>query len=262
MRSICKGACFFLLCLIVSTKAIHTLTPDLPSVQQPAALALLQQCFNAMGAPDESFGVAATGTNADSDHPTLSGRSVTFIAFGRHRLRREEDFGDSQSLLTIDGAHAKRRYRTQTQGLSPSEAIFRSPELLSAYNCKPTESRLRENITYVGRETHGGSLVDHIHFILPGEKTAKNKHWMNASEFDVFLDSQTHVLFALRRETFAADAMENHHTLEVRFGNFETVDGVLVPRRIEHFIGDQSIDVTTLASVHHLDTPNNSDFRQ
>jgi hypothetical protein len=237
------------ICLSVTPSALSQ-TANRSPTQDLRATQLLAACYVAMGSPPENFGVSAAGTIADSDHPQLPARQISMSSYGRRFFRSEEEIDGQKLVLMVGKRQATQTWRGATKPLSLSESALRTPELIAGFNCKLDKFRAVEDVSYVGQETRNGVVVDHLRFSSTGDPSSKNNGvWIKLLELDLYLDAQTHFIAALRRETFSAVAYQNHSVLELRFSDYQPLEAIQIPHRIERYIQGNSIDVTTLSTV-------------
>ena len=81
-------------------------TPSTAASNDPQAVALLAQCYAAMGSPDATLSLSAAGTIADTDHPQLASRSLSIKILGPTKLRREEEIAGSTAITIVNGSRA------------------------------------------------------------------------------------------------------------------------------------------------------------
>lgn len=157
--------------------------------------------------------------------------------------------GESRVDLALSSGNRKgiRDSATETD-----RGIWRNPtggtELSTPQNCMtdavwffPALGSLsaRPNVvlSYVGRETRSGSTVQHIrsYVYMPSLSTLSSAI-QHLSGMDFYLDSVTHLPVATVCNIHPDNAADSNIAVEIDFGNYQQIDGVQVPMRIQRFV--------------------------
>src|SRR5579862_5999021 len=75
-------------------------TTSTPVARDPQAVALLQQCSQAMGTPNPSLAILASGQINSSAHPGEQG-TITIELQGNSQLRRAAAYSDAQEIEIV-----------------------------------------------------------------------------------------------------------------------------------------------------------------
>ena len=107
-------------------------------------------------------------------------------------------------------------------------------------------------LSYVGQEQHNGVNADHVRVLRPIPMKSPGPTALNAdfANFDLYLDATSHLplflAFNLREDKDSA----RNVLVEVRFGNYQQVQGVNVPMRFQRLVsGNLNLDVTVTSAV-------------
>jgi len=108
-------------------------------------------------------------------------------------------------------------------------------------------------ITYVGEETRAGTTVHHLHFIFQSavpstSLTAPLVQQLSAEDY--YLDAASLLPVALTFNTHPDNNALASIPIEVDFSNYQVVDGIKIPFRIQEFFnGTLFLDITIQSAV-------------
>ena len=92
-------------------------------------------------------------------------------------------------------------------------------------------------LSYVGRETRNGSTVQHIRsYVYMPSLPPLRPAIQQLSGTDFYLDCATHLPVATVCNTYPDNAADANVAVEINFGNYQQIDGVQVPMRIQRFV--------------------------
>lgn len=123
-----------------------------------------------------------------------------------------------------------------------TDAPWFFPAFSSAYGSNPNLQ-----IRYVGQETLDGASVQHIRLnrIVPGDATgAPSSLVLRLSQTDLYCDAQSFFPVAVKFNTHPDNNAAIDIPVEIKYSDFRSVGGVLIPFRIQQFIqNSQHIDI-------------------
>jgi hypothetical protein len=93
-------------------------------------------------------------------------------------------------------------------------------------------------LSYVGSETYNGASVDHLHVYraISAQSDFASKLLQRLTAFDLYLDSKSHLPLAVGLNAHPDDNAAADIPAEIRFTNYQVVNGVQVPYRIQRFL--------------------------
>jgi hypothetical protein len=227
-----------------------------PPQSDPQAVALATQAMTAL-------------TNgAGVSDVTLSG-NVTWIAgsddeTGSATLQAK---GPAESRMDLNlSAGTRTEIRNDTSGSPEGETIAPDGTFQWAqHNCWinaswffPALSILAATsdpsviLTYVGLENRGTGSVQHIraYRYLPSKRAATTALTASLSSEDIYLDSSSFLPVAFSFNTHPDDDEATNISLEIDFSNYQPVNGVQVPMRVQKRInGGLALDLTVTGVV-------------
>lgn len=112
--------------------------------------------------------------------------------------------------------------------------------------------------TYVGQETKNGVAVQHLHFVVQSADPTGFSQQLSAE--DIYLDASSNLPTAL---TFGVHPDNNAATdipVEVDFSNYQVVNGVRVPFRIQERLNGTLFEDIIVQSVVFNSGLSNADF--
>jgi hypothetical protein len=252
-----------LLCIISSLAPAFQGYSQTPGVIDPHAISLLEQCRSVMGLPDKSFSLLLQGSIVDTDHDAQP-RVLAIKDAGEHRERWEEQYPNATRLKIIDG----RQGWTAIGGgkkspLAISETTLRVPEFIPGFACVISTIRSAMDIQYAGAENRVGVAVDHIHIGYLQNPPTTHEQVINAAlaDLDIYLDSSTHVVVALKKNLFSSDSYDNHLSMEVQYSSYQTVSGIQIPLNAKHILNGHPIEAVTITNAVEGGAFGDADFK-
>jgi len=106
--------------------------------------------------------------------------------------------------------------------------------------------------TNIGLENRGSGSVQHIraYRYLPSKSAALTALTQTLSTEDIYLDSASLLPVAFSFNTHPDDDEATNILVEIDFSNFQTMNGVQVPMRVQKLInGGVAVDVTVTSAV-------------
>ena len=108
------------------------------------------------------------------------------------------------------------------------------------------------SVANVAQESRGGVAVDHLEASLTaaGQRGRAAAVIRNLSRVELFLDSESHLPVAMAFNTHPDDDLTRDIPVEVRFSDYRSVSGGMVPFRIQRFLsGTLQLDVTVSSAA-------------
>lgn len=150
---------------------------------------------------------------------------------------RNESAGPQGEVVDSEGSH--RQFATHNCW---SPGGWFSPHSLVAMM-----SRGNETTIYVGQEQREGLTTDHLTMfrIVGGQKPSVADTIRDLSTVDIFLDPITHLPLTIVYQTHPDTDYSRNIPVEVRFGDYQEIKGVNIPRRIQRLVnGTLNLDIT------------------
>jgi hypothetical protein len=239
-------------CLLAVTVSSYAQQDPTSVTQDPTAVALVAKSLVALDGSTPIAAVTLTGTATRSAGSDTGTGTVTLKALGTSSSRMD--------LSLSDGTFSE--IRTSPSGGPQGQwlAATGSYNSMAIHNCFtdaawffPALTVLSEtsnsnlSIIYVGQETKNGISVQHLHFASnsAAQTTGVADPLVALSGTDVYLASSS-----LLPVAFAFNSHPDNNALlnipvEVDFSNYEVVNGVQIPFRIQKFLnGSLFLDMT------------------
>lgn len=174
---------------------------------------------------------------------------IVFKTSGLKHQRIEISYADQTILNLFDGQRGNcKRNKEKTpfpEWMSIYQGIGHIP-LLSRIN-----DYQKDDICLVnkGLETVEGSTCLHFEiYALPTNGTPEKVEYL-ISEYHIFIDLQTKLVFKTIGYDFSPDAVENRTPVETFYKDYRNVQGVLIPFKISRFIAGQKDSEITMTKV-------------
>jgi hypothetical protein len=219
------------------------------------AVALLQQCWVAMGSPGSDTTVSAVG-RMTSPYPDDPVTAVRLMSKGYSNTRWELDGPAGQHTLLFNNGTGRSIRATTEKPIPTAQARYNRQEHFPALLCAGEGSRLGMDVVYVGLEKVGATPVHHVRVsaATQGQSKLADRIEEVISELDIFLDANSFVVLKTSRYAFSPDAIENRSLLETYYSNYKRVNGILAPFTITNFLAGQKLSDTNFDSVE-LNSP-------
>lgn len=236
-------------------------TSTVAPVRDPQAVALLQQCAQAMGTPSPNSAILASGQMTSPLHPGDSA-TVTIELQGYAEMRRQVSYSASQELMIVNNGQTQATQNSTVLNLAPWQEIYFRPDHVPALACSIDLTRPRMNVAYIGLETVNATPVHHIRFFVSSQVLPDGSNSLDPviSEFDVYLDTQSLTVVKTKRFLFSANAIENHSDWETYYFNYQAVNGVLMPFHMQHFLAGQLAEDFVISSFQMNASFSSQDF--
>lgn len=223
-----------------------------PATSNPQAVSLANQALAALVGARQVSDVTLTGTATRTAGTDVETGNITLKALG---------YGDARLDLSSSGGT-----RSEVRNVSNGPGGFwigldGASHALAAHNCMtdaawffPALSILSQlsnaNLvaSYVGPETRAGGNVYHIQLSIqpPGDTTGMPQR---LSAEDVYLSAPTFLPVAVVFNTHPDDDALTNIAVEVDFSNYQNVNGVQIPFRIQKYLNGSLFLDTTVQSA-------------
>jgi hypothetical protein len=242
---------FFFYSQNLAAQVLSSASQTTPSPQRdPQAVSILSQCHAAMGTPQAGISLLLGGSITDTDHDA-NPRQLTVKIQGAYKEFSTQQYSQQTVTRGYFGRHAWIEKGGKRTALSRSETAVRIPEFIPAYACVDRIERSLMDMQYVGREIRDGIDVDHLKVGFFSQKPASPDQAVDMliAQLDLYIDAQTHLVFAVKRESFSAASYGTHQTVETRFSAYSPYFGVQIPMQTVHLLGGNKIEKTTITTV-------------
>jgi hypothetical protein len=225
---------------VLPTFAQQTTTTPAPVARDPQAVALLQQCSQAMGTPNASSAILASGQVTSTKHPGEQG-TITIELQGYGLMRRHSSFSDTQEVEIVNNGQIQFTRNSADVPVAPWQATYFRPDFVPALACSVDLARPQMNISYVGLETVNEVQSHHIRFFASPQVLPDGSNSLDPiiSAFDVYLNAESLTVVKTKRFVFSLNAIENHSDWETYYLDYRPASGVLMPFHIQHFLAGQ-----------------------
>jgi hypothetical protein len=244
-------------CLLLIPFTVH-------SQSDPQAVTLATQALAALDGTTQISDVTLTGTATRTVGSDVESGSITLKAL--QTLYSRYDLTTTSATLTevrsVTTSGVPQGYWVNPDG---------SFQYMAAHNCQtgpvwffPALSSLAlvanplYTVSYIGLETHNGNQVQHIRFLLTPSTTAAAVPLalQNLSVSDVYLDPTSSLPVAIAFMTHADADGGTNIPVEIDFSNYQAVNGVQIPFRVQKLLnGTLFLDVTVQSAVLNSGIP-------
>jgi hypothetical protein len=218
----------------------------------PAAVSLATKSLAALTGTTQIADVTLTGTATRTAGSDIESGNITLKALGTLNSRMD--------LIVSSGTRSEIRNASnglpQGQWLAPTGSV----SSMATHNCFtdaawffPALTVLSQasspsvTVTYIGPETKNNISVQHLHFALNSttQTTGTGNPIITLSSTDIYLDATSLLPVALAFNTHPDNDTLVNIPIEVDFSNYQAVNGVQVPFRIQKFLnGSLFLDLT------------------
>jgi hypothetical protein len=226
------------------------------TTQSPQGVALATQAIVALTGTTQINDITLTGTATRTAGSDIESGNVVLKALGIYESRTDLSAGNGTlseifNLSTgvpqgfwigLDGTvHPMASHNCMTGVVW----FFPALSILSQV------SNPNVSTSYIGQEALNGQSVQHIRLVLQNANlsAADNQMLGQLSTTDVFLDPSSHLPVALTFSVHPDDDQSTNIPIQIIFSNYQVVNGVQVPFRIQKFMnGTLFLDLTIQAA--------------
>jgi hypothetical protein len=246
-----------LLFVLVLANPTFIFSQDQPPLSDPKAVALATQAIvaltNGVAVSDATLNGNArwiAGSDKEAGTATLQARGTVEsridlkLSSGTRAQIRNDSVGFPQGeLIAADGA---------VQPWPQHNCWVNASWFFPALSILAATSDPSVILTYVGLERGNASSVQHIRAsrYWPSERPATTALVANLSSEDIYLDSTSLLPMAFSFNTHPDDDEATNILVEIDFFNYQPVDGVQVPMRVQKLIfGGLALDITITGAI-------------
>jgi len=216
-----------------------------PSASNPQALSYAAQSIGAMLGSVSISDVTLTGTVTwnGSDAGTASLRA---LGTGESRVDLALASGTRTEIRDVSTGLPRGQWVSQSGVAGPiayhncaTDAVWFFPALGSLAAGPNTV------LSYVGQESRNGATVQHLQSYIFQSRRTSGVSWQQLSTTDFYLDATTLLPVAITYNAHPDNDATTNLAVEVDFSNYQTINGVAVPMRIQRYLqGSLLVDVT------------------
>jgi hypothetical protein len=259
-----RGLWLWLLLFILLARSSPGWAQTPSPASNPQALTLAAQAVQAMTGGQSLQDATLTGTvvwmaglEIETGTATLESRgfwqsSLSFsLANGPWTEVRDSSSGPPAG--TWSGADGVQHAMAEHNCWTDPNWFFPSLSSLAAALSDPTVA-----LSYIGPETHNGLAVQHLRAIryFANMDAASLSLYQTLSTIDIYLDSSSLVPDFIDFNAHSDTDENSNFPVEIRFANYQRVNGFVVPFRIQKlFNGTLLLDVTLSAAAVNTGLP-------
>jgi hypothetical protein len=224
-------------------------------IQNPQAVALATQAMAALAGSTQVNDITLTGTATRTAGPDIESGTVVL-----------EALGDSYSRLDLTLSNGTHHEVRNLSSISAPQGYWIGPDSsshpFSTHNCvtdaawfAPVLSVLSQLsnpnlvISYVGQETKASVAVQHLHFSFQSPSPDPTGILQGLSAEEVYLNASTFLPVAITFNAHPDNDAATNLVVEIDFGSYQSVSGVLVPFQIEKLINNSVVLNLTINSA-------------
>lgn len=240
-----------------------------PATMDAQSAALVAKALSALNGTTAVSDVTLTGTIRRTAGPDDESGTITLRALGTGLSRIDMNLSGG-TWSELRGLDSKSLPKSTWSGPDGTVHVTAGHNMLTdAVWFFPSLSSLSKNsarnqtltISYIGQEARKGLSVQHIHFITQfpphpavpsGQKTPPGGPFSVASltAMEMYLDASSDLPTALTFNTHPDNNALVNIPVEIDFGNYQRVNGVLVPTHIQKFLnGTPLLDITVQSTT-------------
>lgn len=259
---------WFAVCFLLGPKA--PLAAQATPQQDPQAATILRGSLSAMGAWGYLQGTLQTTSGVSVQDSLAKGTVSLWDGTSSSITLKTKGIGLVRSDLSMNGNETAVVANNGSGYVLRGGSKSNLPLWVTKYRRAghiPVLSRMADyaqpntKLTYVGLETIAGASVHHIRISsLPTDGTPPDLEDL-ISEFHVFIDATSMLPVKTLSFDLSAGAMQNRVPIETYFGDYRSIQGILVPFRVTRYLrGQKQMDIV-LTSVQLNVGLSNADFQ-
>jgi hypothetical protein len=244
---------FLLIGFLLLAPAAYSQTSQAPTASSPQAVTLVSQALAALTGSIQVNDVTLTGTGtrtAGSDVETGS-VSLKALAGGESRLDLTIAGGTRSEIRNLDSNSAPQGFWVGLDGIAHSMANHNCATgaawFFPALSVLSQLSNPNLLVTYVGNETWGGVSVQHLHFL--NQNPVATGVFQQLGAEDVYLNASSNFPVAITFNAHPDNDASANIPAEVDFSNYQAVNGVQVPFRIQRLLNGSVLFDLTIQSA-------------
>jgi hypothetical protein len=225
--------------------------------QAPMPEVILSRCAQAMGAPHAGFDLVAEGETREAGSDSVE--QIRIRSHGIESFRFERGGSGTADVAIVSRGHGWHlRQGQKTEAPHHTTAYFKADHL-PGLTCGAFSAGQMPGMraTYLGEETTGSRPTFHVKLSAApkGKNPRRDALESVMSEYHLWIDQQSFVVLKTATYFFSPNAIENRSLWETYYSEYRTVNGILMPFHLDHFLAGQSFSTTTFSSIRIDDTP-------
>jgi hypothetical protein len=237
--------------------AAYPQTSPAPATSSPQAVALANQALATLTGSIQVNDVTLTGTGTRTAGSDVESGSVSLkaLAGGESRLDLTVAGGTRSEIRNLDSNGASQGFWIGLDGTAHSMANHNCATdaawFFPALSALSQLSNPNLIVTYIGNETKGGANVQHLHFVIQNPVASGLFQQLGAE--DIYLNASTNLPVAITFYAHPDNDASANLLVEVDYSNYQAVNGVQVPFRIQRLLNgtvlfDLAVQSATLNS--------------
>jgi hypothetical protein len=233
--------------------AAYSQTSTTPTASSPQAVTLVSQAVAALTGSITVNDVTLTGTGTRTAGSDVESGSVSLkaLAGGQSRLDLIVAGGTRSEIRNLDSNGASQGFWIGLDGTINSMANHNcATDAAWFFPALSVLSRLSNPnllVTYIGNETRGGVSVQHLHFLIQNPVAAGVFQQLSAE--DVYLNASSNLPVAITFNAHPDNDASANIPAEIDFSNYQNVNGVQVPFRIQRLLNGSVLFDLTIQSA-------------
>jgi len=222
-------------------------------IQSPQGVALATQAMAALTGTTQVNDITLTGTATRTAGSDVESGSITLRALGtaESRLDLSANNGTRTEIRNLDSNSASQGFWIGLDGIAHSMANHNcATDAAWFFPALSVLSQLSNPdlvVTYIGNETRGDVSVQHLHFLLQSPVPSALVQQLGAE--DVYLDASSNLPVAITFNAHPDNDASANLPVEVDFSNYQAVNGVQVPFRIQRLLNGSVLFDLTIQSA-------------
>ena len=245
---------FLLIGFLLLAPAAYSQTSPAPNASSPQAVTLASQAQLALTGSVQVNDVTLTGTGTRTAGSDVESGTVSLKALvgGESRLDLTVAGGTRSEIRNLDSNGASQGFWIGLDGIAHAMAnhncVTDAAWFFPALSVLSQLSNPNLLVTYVGNETRGGVNVQHLHFVI--QSPAPSALFQQLSAEDLYLSASSNLPVAITFNAHPDNDASANLPVEIDFSNYQAVNGVQVPFRIQKLLnGSVLFDLTVQSAT-------------
>jgi hypothetical protein len=210
---------------------------------------ILESCAQAMGTRQQHhLQVIAQGIQSTNNDATIR---VQIKSRGLEDVRMEREGPDQTEVAIISKGMGSNLGQSQRGSISRHTAAYFKADHLAALVCNINSSSIGMRLVYVGDEMVSSIPVFHLKLdaVPKGKSAHADAIESLISEYHLFIDQQTFRIVKTAKFVFSPNSVENRSLWETFYSDYRSINGVLMPFRIENFVSGHQFSTTVFTNI-------------
>jgi hypothetical protein len=245
---------YLLISFLLLAPAEYSQNSPTPTTSSPQAVALASQALSALTGSVQVNDVTLTGTGTRTAGSDVESGSVSLKALGSGEARLDLTVagGTRSEIRNLDLNSAPQGFWIGVDGTTHSMANHNCATdaawFFPALSVLSQLSNPNLVVTYIGNETRLGVNVQHLHFVI--QSPAPSTLFQQLSAEDVYLNASSNLPVAITFNAHPDNDTSANLPVEIDFSNYQVVNGVQVPFRIQRLLnGSVLFDLTVQSAT-------------